>query len=308
MNLQLSAAYSREEVIIALNQMHPSKAPGPDGFQAQFYQRYWHIVGEYTINSVLGFLNNSQPINDINHTNICLIPKSKHHSHVIDFRPISLCNVSYKLISKVLANRLKPILDSIISQNQPAFISDRLISDNIVIAHERINYISNKKKGKIGFGALKLDMSKAFDRVEWIFVKNIMLKLGFDVNFVSLIMNCLTSVSFSILINSHPKGNFLPSRGLCQGDPLSPYLFLLCSEGFSSLINNAEKCNLISGVSIAKYAPPISHLLFADDSILFFKANTNSCFIINNILKEYELASGQSINLNKSALFLSPNM
>lgn len=158
--------------------MHPSKALGPDGFPAFFYQRYWNIVGDQTINCVLGFLNNSKPINDINHTNIVLIPKTKSPSHVNDFRPISLCNVSYKLISKVLANRLKPILDSIISSNQSAFVTDRLISDNIILAHECINFISNKKLGKKGYAALKLDMSKAFDRVEWKFLSSIMLKLG----------------------------------------------------------------------------------------------------------------------------------
>lgn len=148
MNTNLSAIFTKEEVVQALNQMHPSKAPGPDGFPALFYQRYWNIVGDHTINSVLGFLNNSTSIKDLNHTNIVLIPKTKSPRHVNDFRPISLCNVSYKLVSKVLANRLKLVLDSIISQNQSAFIKDRLISDNICLAHECINFISNKKKGK----------------------------------------------------------------------------------------------------------------------------------------------------------------
>lgn len=121
-------------------------------------------------------------------------------------------------------------------------------------------------------------------------------------------MTCISSVSFSIMINGHSKGNFSPSRGLRQGDPLSPYLFLLCSEGFTSLINSAENSNLLSGIIISKKAHPISHLLFADDSILFFNATTNNCHIILNILRDYELASGQSINLNKSAVLLSPNI
>lgn len=166
----------------------------------------------------------------------------------------------------------------------------------LLIAHECINFITNKNKGKKGFAALKLDMIKAFDHVEWIFLKSIMIKLGFDESFVMLIMNYLTSVSFSILINGQPKGKFSPTRGLWQGDPLSPYLFLLCTKGFTNLINNATNSSLILGVSIAKNVPVISHLLFVDDSLLFFRAiNFNSINIIK-ILNDYELTSDQCIN------------
>lgn len=135
-------------------------------------------------------------------------------------------------------------------------------------------------------------MSKAFDRIEWSFLENVMINLGFNNKFVSLIMNCVSSVSFSILINGIPKGNIIPSRGLRQGDPLSPYLFLICTEGLSQLLYNAERNRLLKGLSIAKNAPPISHLLFADDSILFFEANVVNCACILSVLKDYELASG----------------
>lgn len=116
MNSKLSTVYTREEIFQPLNQMHPSKASSLDGFPALFYQQYWHVIGEQTINRVLDFLNNFEPIDVLNHTNIVLIPKCKHPMHVSGFFPINLCNVSYKIISKVLVNCLKPILDSIISQ------------------------------------------------------------------------------------------------------------------------------------------------------------------------------------------------
>lgn len=114
--------------------MHLSKAPGPNGFAALFYQKYWHIIADQIVNSILGFLNFLTPIDDINKTNIALIPKTSSPSAVSDFRPISLCNVVYKIILKVIANRLKPILNDIISPAQSTFISNRLISDNIIFA------------------------------------------------------------------------------------------------------------------------------------------------------------------------------
>ena len=122
------------------------------------------------------------PITEINKTNIALIPKSNHPSKMADFRPISLCNTTYKLISKVLANRLKLILPSIISENQSAFIPGRLISDNVLVAFEFIHYLNHKDEGKESYMSIKLDMSKAFDRVEWNFIHEVMVKMGFAKN------------------------------------------------------------------------------------------------------------------------------
>ena len=157
----------------------------------------------------------------------------------MDFRPISLCNTTYKLISKVLANRLKLLLPSIISENQSAFIPGRLISDNVLIAFEFMHYLNQKNEGKESYMSIKLDMSKAFDRVEWNFIHEVMSKMGFAKKWVDLIMNCISSVSYSIIINGEACGNITPTRGLRQGDPLSSYLFLLCAEGFLALIHKA---------------------------------------------------------------------
>ena len=115
-------------------------------------------------------------------------------------------------------------------------MSDRLISNNILVAFETLHHPKNKRKGKSGYMALKLDMSKAYDRVEWVFLEKVMEKLGFDNKWISLISSCIHSVSFSVLVNGSPHGHFTPKRGLCQGDPLSPYLFVLCAEGLHSLI------------------------------------------------------------------------
>ena len=149
-----------------------------------------------------------------------------------DFRPISLCNVIYKLIAKVVANCLKKFLIQTIPNSQSAFLSRRLISDNILVAFETLHYLKRKSTGKLGYMALKLDMSKAYDRVEWEFLEKIMHHLGLDEKMIQIIMACMKTISYSVLLNGQPVGNIKPSKVLRQVDPLSPYLFLLCASGF----------------------------------------------------------------------------
>ena len=155
--------------------------------------------------------------------------------------------------------------------------------------------------------AAKLDMSKAFDRVEWCFVKAVMEKLGFSVKWVDLVMRCITSVSYSILINGVACGNIAPTRGLQQGDPFSPTLFLICNKGLSALIHEAAQNHLCTRISICRGSPRVTHLLFADDSILFCKAGVEDGQVLKHILQTYEEASGQKINTEKSSIFFSPN-
>ena len=224
-----------------------------------------------------------------------------------EFRPISLCNNTYKLISKVQANRLRPILPSIITENQSAFIPDHLISDNVLVAFEFMHYLNHKVEAMDNYMSIKLDMSKTFDRVEWNFIKEVMEKMGFAKKWVNLIMLCISFVSYSVIINGEACGNITPSRGIRQGDPLSPYLFLLCAESFSALIHKAARDNQISGMSIGRGCPIITHLFFADDSLLFCKAKNQECQKLVDILNSYEAASWQKINTDKSSVFFSPN-
>lgn len=154
----------------------------------------------------------------------------------LSYQPISLNNVLYRIVFKVLANRLKKILPHIISMSQSAFLPDRLITDNVLVAFETMHCINQRSKGKEGLMAIKLDMSKAFDRIEWFCLERIMEKLGFHDRWISLMMMCIKSVSYSMLLNGEPKGLIHPTRGIRQGDPISPYLFLLCGEGLSAML------------------------------------------------------------------------
>ena len=237
MNESLIREFTRDEVVVVLKQIHPYKALGLDGMSVVFFQKHWSIVGNNITDMILNILNHNIPILELNKTNISVIPKISNPKRMTDFRPISLCNVVYKLISKILANHLKPLLPYIISENQSVFTSNRLITDNVLVAFELMHYLDHKTVGKEGFLAIKLDMSKAFDRVEWGFISKVMEKMGFYNRWRDLVIQCITLVSYLVLINGVVHGNIHPSRGLHQGDPFSPSLFLLYAEGLSTLIH-----------------------------------------------------------------------
>ena len=294
-----------EEKLKALFQMFPTKAPGPDGFPAHFFQRHWELCGEEVTNIVIKLLSGREDVSAINETLIVLIPKVASPEEISQFRPISLCNVLYKIASKVVANRLKVILSEIISEEQSAFVPGRLISDNIISAYECLHFMKRRRAVNMRCCALKLDMMKAYDRVEWIYLAAILTKLGFHQSWVQMVMSLVTSVSFSVLLNGDRLENFRPTRGLRQGDPISPYLFLLSAEGLSGLINSKIQSSVLNGIKVAPSAPTVSHLLFADDSLLFFRADVANAEIIKEVLGIYCGASGQRVNMEKSSILFA---
>jgi hypothetical protein len=199
-NEMLCKPYTDEEIHEALFQMGPTKAPGPDGFPALFYQRYWDFFQADICSAVRSFLQGDTIPDGLCDTTIVLIPKISKPENLLNFRPISLCNVLYKIASKVLANRLKFFLPDIICNQQSAFVPGRLITDNVLIAYECMHTI-RKQKSNTPFFALKLDMMKAYDRVEWRYLEGVMNKMGFSDHWIKTVMRCVTKVRYAVMIN-----------------------------------------------------------------------------------------------------------
>ena len=239
-NIQLMAKATEAEVKTSLFMMHPEKAPGPDGMTVLYYQQSWSIIKKDVVDMVNNFLTTGVFDDRLNMTNICLIPKTARPNKMTELRPISLCNVGYKIISKVLCQRLKGLLPNLISETESSFVSGRLISDNILIVQEMFHGLRTNNSCKEKFLATKTDMSKAY-RVEWTFFQRLLLKMGFSIDWVTLIMQCISSVHYKVLLNGQPKGHIIPKRGLRQGDPLSPYLFILCTEALIANIRKEER-------------------------------------------------------------------
>jgi hypothetical protein len=305
MNSKLVAEFTEEEIKQALDSIGDLKAPGPDGRPSVFYKNFWDAVGEKLTREVLHVLNGGQILKGWNETTIALIPKVEKPEKVTDLRPIILCNVVYKVVSKVLSRWLRDVLPDIITPNQSAFVPGHLISDNILIAYEITHYLMNKREGDVGYVAIKLDMSKAYDRVKWRFLRDMMVKMGFCEQWINLIMECVTSVGYRIKVNGELSEGFKPERGLRQGDPLSPYLFLLCAEGFSALLQQAEQEGKIAGVKVCPGAPSVLHLLFVDDSLILIRTTEGDTKQLRDILDLYECCSGQMINIKQNQRYCS---
>jgi hypothetical protein len=178
-NQSLIKEFVVEEFKDALFSMHSDKAPGPDGLNPAFYKQFWELCGKEIFQASKEWLLQGRLPKNLNNTNIVLIPKVENLTSMKDLRPISLCNVLYKIISKVLANRLKPLLTRYISIEQSAFVEGRSILDNVMVAMETIHHMKSKIKGKVGEVALKIDISKAYDRVDWNYLMNVMIRMGF---------------------------------------------------------------------------------------------------------------------------------
>ncbi|CAA7021924.1 unnamed protein product [Microthlaspi erraticum] len=304
-NRRLIQIPTPEEVNTAIFSIHPDKAPGPDGLSASFFHSNWNTIGAGITSEIQQFFITGTLPQGINATHLCLIPKKTAPKSVADYRPIALCNVYYKIISKILTARLHPLLDGIFSENQSAFVPGRAISDNVMITHEILHFLKISKAKKRASMAIKTDMKKAYDRVEWEFIRLVLGRMGFHPKWIGWIMQCVSSVSFQIFINGSAKGHIKPTRGIRQGDPLSPYLFILCSEVLSGLCQQAQVNGKLEGVRVATRCPKVNHLLCADDTMFFCKSNEKTCESLKEILGKYEEASGQKINCQKSAITFS---
>ncbi|RVW24229.1 LINE-1 reverse transcriptase-like [Vitis vinifera] len=269
----LEEPFSEQEVMEALKGFCGDKAPGPDGFFYGFLAIF------------LGVCERGGGAEDLR-----------------DFRPISLVGGLYKWLAKVLANRLKRVVGKVVSKAQNAFVQGRQILDAVLVANEVLDSVLKNKEEAV---MCKLDIEKAYDHVEWSFLFSVMRKMGFGEKWIRWMKWCISTVSFSVLVNGSSSGFFQSSRGLRQGDPLSPYLFVLVMEAFSSLLRKAVAGGFVSACKARSRGGEgvnVSHLLFADDTLVFCGASKVQLLHLNWILMWFEAMSGLRINLDKSEL------
>jgi len=299
-NNELDQEVTTEEIEGSVFSMAQDKAPGPDGFIVAFYRNHWDIIKKDFIRMVKNFFSKCKMGNSIKSSHLALIPKDPNPQSFDRFRPISLCNVSYKIITKILANRLKKLLPSLISENQGGFVPRRQISDNVILIQEAIHSsINRKEKGMI----IKLDMANAFDRVSHQFLKATLEKIGISSTFISRIMECISLPWTAPLINGRPSNYFRSSRGLKQGCPLSPFLYIIMAETLSIHLENQRRQKEITGISIVRGINGINHSLFADDTLLIGGASSLMERRFKQTLDLFLLVSGGKLNNNKCKIY-----
>ncbi|KAK9949954.1 hypothetical protein M0R45_005462 [Rubus argutus] len=305
-NVALTSVPLPEEIWAAIKSMDPDSAPGPDGFNGHFFVSCWDVVGPDVLNAVQYFFNHGQLSPSFNSGLIILIPKVDHADSIKQFRPIALTNFVFKIIPKIIALRLSSIASRIISPHQHALVPGRNISDCILTTSECFNLLDSKCHG--GNLAIKVDITKAFDTLSWDFLLHVLQAFGFHPIFVQWVSALLLSAKLSLLINGRPVGYFSCGRGVRQGDPLSPLLFCLAEEVLSRGISLLVSSGQLQRISSPRGTLAPSHVLFADDIIVFCRGEKPNWRKIMKFFDEYGCVSGQVINKDKSQVFIGKHM
>ncbi|KAG7533326.1 hypothetical protein ISN45_Aa08g009650 [Arabidopsis thaliana x Arabidopsis arenosa] len=289
-----------EEIKRTLFSMPLNKAPGPDGYTVEFFKAAWPVIGQDFVVAVQSFFLYGFMPKGINGTILTLVPKVTNPETMKDFRPIACCNLVYKVISKILAQRLKRNLPEAIELNQSAFVKGRLLLENVLLATELVK--DYHKAAISSRSALKLDISMAFDTVQWPFIIATLKAMHYPDQFIFWISQCISTASFSISVNGELEGFFQSSRGLRQGCSLSPYLYVNTSNVLSGLLSKAAREKGI-GIHPKCKALNMSHLSFADDIMVFTDGSPQSLHGTLAVFEEFAHMSGLTINVTKSSLF-----
>ncbi|KAL6203603.1 hypothetical protein ACLB2K_027303 [Fragaria x ananassa] len=282
------------------------KAPEPDGIPAKFFQAHWSTCKDDIAKMVKECFDKCELPENLNNTLIALIPKVASPLSMKQMQPISLCNTLYKVVSKIIVQRLRPMMSMLVSPSQVSFIPSRNIIDNIIVAQEMLHKFRNSK-GNLEFMAWKIDLAKAYDKLQWQFIESVLWEVGIRGKLLQLMIQCFTSVNSRVIFNGEATEDFCPESGLRQGDPLSPYLFVLCMEKLSHLLNFQVKQGRWKPMKICRNGPVVSHLFFVDDLILFGEASLAQAEVMRSCIDCFCLNSGQEVSFEKSSIFCSPN-
>ncbi|XP_021714658.1 uncharacterized protein LOC110682631 [Chenopodium quinoa] len=288
------------EIDSAINGISDDKAPGVDGFNSRFFKHSWDIVKFEVYEAVHEFFDKGSLYPQWNCTTLTLVPKVQNPSFVKDFRPIACCTVLYKTISKVLTARIARVIGEVVDEAQAGFIPGKHIGDNILLATELIKGYNHRHITPRCM--IKVDLKKAYDSIEWSFLRSVMCELGFPTVFINWIMECISSISFSILINGSPTAPFKAKKGLRQGDPMSPFLFAIRMEYLSRCLHDLAKIpNFNFHPRCEKLL--LTHLMFVDDLLLFSRADECSIKLLFQAFQKFSKASGLVANLSKSEVY-----
>ncbi|KAJ0495115.1 putative RNA-directed DNA polymerase [Helianthus annuus] len=292
--------FSATEIKGAVWDCGGDKAPGPDGFNFRFIKRFWDILGADFVAAANHFHEVGSISRGCSSSFISLIPKTNDPVSLNEFRPINLIGSFSKVISKILANRLKKVLNSVISDSQSAFLKGRNIIDGPLIINEILAWIKKKKSKALLF---KIDFEKAFDNINWNYIIFLLEQMNFPSKWRIWVKGILSSARSSVLINGSPTFEFDFQKGIRQGDPLSPFLFIIGMEGMVCMLNKAVENGIFKGFVCPNGGPIISHLLFADDALLLGEWSKENTINMARILRCFHLVSGLKINYSKSKLF-----
>jgi hypothetical protein len=298
-NNLLEAEFSEEEIKRAIDGSYAEGAPGPDGFSFLFYKKFWSIIKDDFMAVVRGFKKGEVNIARLNYVMIILTPKEEEAKDLKKFRPISLINCSFKIVAKALNNRLEAICDRLLASNQTVFVKGRYILENVVTAHEIIH--DSAKNGLKGI-ILKLDYEKAYDRVDWDFLEEMLTSRGFGGKWIKWILNLVKGGSIVIRMNDSNSAYFKPGKGLRQGDPLSPLLFNLMVDIFTRMLIKASRMGHITGLMSSLCPEGVLSLQYADDILLFLDHDYRVACHLKWLLVYFENLSGMKINYSKSDL------
>ncbi|XP_028549034.1 uncharacterized protein LOC114579204 [Dendrobium catenatum] len=299
----LLAPVTMEEIKNIVFTGNSNTAPGPDGYTFDFYKSTWSVIQLQLFRAVTSFFNTGYMPNQVKATVIALVPKKPHANNVKNYRPIALCNVLYKIIAKIIANRMKLVMPLIIHSSQGGFIHKRIISDNILLAADILGTFNIKDKHK--YLCAKFDITKSFDTVSRDFLYKLLEAKGFPNMFINWIKACTSNIHFSIFINGVLEGYFNSTSGIRQGYPLSPYLFSIIMDVLSSILDHAVSNNTFQPIKAGNCF--VSHLMFADDLLVFGSATTRNAHSINSILQEFAGSTGLKVNPLKSSILISKN-